>query len=804
MNHINIKLIWRNLWKHAKISAINIFGLSVSLAVAMLIVLFLQYEFSFDKTNSNQAAIYRLNTTFKYPNSPERPTAMAAITMGPYLNRTSNDIDNYLRIITDSENFLCKAGNQQASIGKSLQADSSFFSFFQYPLLYGNKTEAFNRPENILLTRPVSEELFGKKNPVGQTMEYTFALEADRDTTVQYIVSAVFEELPKNSHLQFDALTPLDSRQYESWQDNSRWHGVITNTYFQMRPLAGDRKAIAAKFPNLLKKEMPNSEMVGLSLQPLSDIHLGSTQLEFDNNNYQKSDRKYMQALALVAIFILLISGINFANLSTVLAMRRVREVGVRKSLGATDRQVLIQFLSEAMLLSFIGGTVALFWVELLRQPFLSLLGKDIDLRFSAMMFLTYFGIILIIGLLAGIFPATQAAGYTPLRAFQFRDSAVSVKRPFVQRLVIIQFMLAGLLIIGSLISYQQLSFLQNKDLGFSYEQVVELNLGSSNWTRSSALKKDLAAIPGVTAVAGSDATLGTMSGQRGLLVKNQETGTWENFPMNIIQTDEHFYDLYDMDIIAGRTPTPEGANTGQEFIVNEAFIEKVGWKNDPIGSEIKIATRMNRDGGRVVGVIKNIHHNTLHHSIEPVCFQASSYAPIVSIKTNSVNIKEVLQKAQLAWHTHIKDRPFDYQFMDEHFAQLYQSESRLSKILLVATILSILIACIGLLALSAFIIQQRTKEIGIRKVLGASTVGIVGLLSKDFLKLVIIAFIIASPFAYFFMDNWLQDFAYRINIDWWVFVLAGLVAVTLAFLTVGFQSMKAAMANPVESLRSE
>jgi putative ABC transport system permease protein len=804
MNHNNLKLIWRNLWKNAKFSAINIFGLSISLAVCFMLGLYLHFEYSFDGGNPNKASTYRLLTTFKYPNSPESTLAFSSAMMGPYLQRNCGDIEQYLRIVTENEEFLCRSDRRETTIGKSMAADSTFFSFFNFPLLYGDRSSAFARPENILLTRPVSEALFGTENPIGKTVEYTFAQYTGVDTTVSYLVSGVFDHLPDNSHLQFDALRPLDTRQYDYYDEGNRWHIVVANTYFRLHPSVKQAASLEASFPAVLQKEMPNSDMISLALQPFSAIHLESSHLSSDPNNYLKSDKKYLGVLGLVALFILIISSINFANLSTVLAMKRGQEVGVRKSLGASGGDVFAQFMGEAMLMAVLAGGLALLWTQLLGTPFFELLGRDLAHRYPPVILAGFGGLVLFLGLSAGIYPAMQAARHSALQAFQGAKTAVSVKRPFVQRLVVVQFVLSGILIIGSLICYQQLRFLKNKDLGFKYAQVIELNLGPNNWMRSPAMKKELAALPGVAAVSSSDNSLGNIGGQNGLLVRNPETKAWENHPMSIIRADYNYFDLYEMQLVAGRTPTPEAAKNELEFVVNEAFVKKMGWKDDPIGKEIMRAAVQVETPGRIVGVIKDIHHNDLRHAIEPICIQASEVSSILSLKVETANLPGVLKKVQAVWLSHIKDRSFQYRFMDERFAQLYDTENRLGKALLLATLLSIFIACLGLLALSAFIISQRTKEIGVRKVLGASIGSVVGLLSKDFLVLVVIAFAIASPLAYFFMDKWLQDFAYRIDIQWPVFALAGVVAVAVAFLTVSFQSMKAALANPVKSLRSE
>jgi putative ABC transport system permease protein len=796
-------LIFRNLWKNAHFSAINIFGLSVSLAVCMLIGLYLHFEFTFDRTHPAYQQMYRLNTTFKYPNSPESVRARSSIMMGPYLLRECRAIEGYLRVVEAVENKLLRTGRRDATIGKSYAVDTSFFSFFRYPLLWGDPATAFSRPENIVLARPVSEMLFGTESPIGKTIENTYTLPDGKDTTILYTVSGVLATLPHNSHLHFDALFPLDTRQYDAWDSGNRWHAVVTSTYFRLHPSVQNGWALEPTLAEALKKEMPNSEMIALTMQPFKDIHLNSTHL-FDENNYLQSNQKYVSVLGMVALFILFISSVNFANLSTVLALKRGQEVGVRKSLGASQGNIFRSFLIESSAMAFLAGGLGLLWACLLRVPFLQMLGRDFDLPFPTPLLLGFAGMVILLGLISGVYPAIEAARHGVLTAFQRHHKAISTKHPFVQRLVVAQFALSGMLIIGSLICYQQLNFLKTKDLGFQYAQVIEINLGFDNWMHANALKNDLAAIPGVEAVGSSDNSLGSIEAQNGVFVRNVETRQWENYPMNIIRADRAYFDLYEMKFATGSAPTREGALSELEYVVNESFVKKMGWKDDPIGKEIMRATYGNPTPGKVVGVIKDIHHNTLHHAINPICMQASEANTVISIKADPARMHEVLERTRAVWMQYIKDRPFDYQFMDDHFAQMYESENRLAQVLFFATLLSICIACLGLLALSAFVVSQRTKEIGIRKVLGASVANVTGLLAKDFLKLVVIAIVIASPVAYYFMQQWLADFAYRIDMQWWMFVVAGLLAVVIALLTVGGQAMKAALVNPVKSLKSE
>lgn len=806
MNSIFFKTAYRNIRKNAGFSAINIFGLSLSLAVGLLIAFFLQQEYGFDKGNSRNDQMYRLLTTFKYPNSPESTYALSSAMMGPYLYRQCGEMEQYLRVVTGMQEFLCKSDRREVVVGKSLEVDSSFFSFFNFPLLRGEPSQVFSHPENIVLTKNIATTLFGEQDPIGRTLEHSYTLPTGVDTTVFFVVSGVLQNLPFNSHLQFDALTLLNEGNFAYWNKDALWHGVVANTYFKLYSGETDFHKLEQSFPEMLQKEMPNSHMINLSLQPFKEIHLGSMHLAGDENNQFKSDRKYLGILVLIGVFILSIGSINFANLSTVLAMKRGLEVGVHKSLGASGANVLKQFLGEAVLMSVCAGCLSLLWVELLRNPFGAMLGRQTGLPVPLELVAGFICFTLLLGLCSGLYPALQAKKFSALQAFQKQTTALSVKKPFIQGLVVLQFALSGMLIMGSLVSYRQLQFIKNKDLGFRYDQVLEMDLGAGNWMHSVEMKKELSAIPGVLAVCGSDNSIGTINAQNGVLVRNVDTRSWENHPMSIIRADPEYFSLFEVQFVAGRAPTQEGAVNEKEYVVNESFVKKMGWQQNAVGQEIMRAGYYNDDraAGRIVGVIKDIHHNTLRHAIEPICIQASQFTPIVSVKIEISNTQKFLDAAAKIWPLHIKDRPLKYEFKDEHFARIYDAENRLGRALLLGTLLSIAISSLGLLALSSIVTGQRTKEIGIRKVLGASTEGIVGMLSKDFLKLVSLAILIAAPLAYVSMNKWLQDFAYRIHIGWWVIALTGVIMVAVAFLTISFQAVKAALANPVKSLRNE
>lgn len=488
-------------------------------------------------------------------------------------------------------------------------------------------------------------------------------------------------------------------------------------------------------FEKLLPKEMPNSQMIGLSLQPIADVHLGSMKLEYDLNNFQRSDRKYVYVLCLVAVFILLIGGINFTNLYSVLANRRMKEVAVRKSIGASRGDVIRQFLNESLLLASLAGVAAISAIWFLKAPFQELMGRALDMAMSPIFVAGMLGLAAFAGLAGGLIPALRLSNFSATRAFQQNATASSTKQPFISSLVVLQFSLSVVLIIGMVVCYRQLWFLRNKDLGYNTSQIVKMNLGSGNLLKYPTLKEALLKIPGVGAVSGSSHELGDIQSMMGLLVQNTETRAWENHPMNIIFADRSFFELHEMSFVYGGAPSVEGAATGREYVVNEAFLKKMGWKANPAGQGIMRAGLPEIEIGKIVGVVKDFHQSSLRTAIEPICIQASQVNQILEVKLAVADLSEMLPKISAVWSQQIIDRPFDYEFLDDHFAALYAAEEQLGRSLLVATFLAIAIACMGLLGLSAFIIQQHTKEVGIRKVLGATVAGITGVAGQRFFK---------------------------------------------------------------------
>ncbi|MCB9305373.1 MAG: ABC transporter permease [Lewinellaceae bacterium] len=794
----------RHFVKYPVISLVNLTGLALGLAVCGLIALFLRYEWAYDRSNPRADRSYRLVTTFKYPNSPERATALSAAPMGPFLQHNNPDVEAYLRVLTWEEDFLCRSEGRSAGVEKCLAVDSSFFSFFELPLRYGEPAKVFGHSNNILISEALNRQLFDGGNSLGRTLEHRYSRQSGKDTTVFYTIAGVFERTASPSHLQCDAIIPLDERQFESMDPNARWHGVVVNTYLRLRAQAPPPAQVATTFSGLLKGEMPNSQMIALDLQAMPDIHLGSMNLEYDYNNFEKSDRKYLYVLGLIALLILLIAGINFTNLSFALANRRMKEVAVRKTIGASRFDLIRQFMGESLLLACLAGALSLLLIPLLEPVFGRLIDRAPAWRIDASYIAGLGMLVLALGIVSGIFPALRLSQFSAAKAFQRHSRSGSVRQPFVRGLVVAQFSLSVMLIAGMLICYRQLWFLRHADMGYDPSQVIQVEMGDANYFKYPALKAEISRIPGVEAVSGSSHTIDAITTVNGVMVRRPDAGKWENFPMNIIRADANLFETLDLPFLAGTPPGPEQAATGRAYVVNESFLKKVGWKGDPLALQVIRNGLPETEIGRVAGVIRDFHQNTLHRPIEPICIQISEANSVLLVRLRTAARQETLAAISDIWKQQIADRPFDYAFLDDRFAAMYAAEERLGQSLLAATLLAILIACMGLLALSSFVIQQRSKEVGVRKVLGASVSSVVMLLSREYLVLVALAVVIATPPAWYLMQQWLEDFAYRIDIQVWVFAVAGLCAAAAAFATVGTISARAALANPVQALRDE
>jgi putative ABC transport system permease protein len=806
------KIALRSLLKNKMNTVINITGLSVGMVCCMLIVMYVADELSYDRYWANGERIYRMALERKYP---DRSTKYAIIpaSYAQDVKRDIPEVEESVRLIGLNGNAptLLKYQNQTLEERNVMLADSSFFRVFQVPLLEGQPDRVLNRPNTVVLTQSTAKRIFGRTNPIGKTLEIVQGPKLE--------VTGICEDLPKNVQFTFDFLA--STRGFPVAEQTNHINFSST-TYLLLKPNANP-DAVQAKFPALVAKyaagEVQRNFGVAFDqylkagngyfyfLQPLRSIHLDSN---LENELQANGSRTLVYMFMVIAAFVLLIACINFMNLATARSSERAKEVGIRKSLGSTKGQLATQFLTESVLLSLFSFTLAVVLVALLLPFFNDLAGKELSawflLRWNTLPVL--FILALLIGLLAGSYPAGVLSSFEPSKVL--KGKFLSTRQGYTLRngLVVFQFTISIILIISTLIVYRQLNYVQNKELGFSKEAVINVQGANFLDKNSEAFKQDISQIAGVETVGGTSATPGQPN-YFGITFKKE--GDPETVTGRGLITDDQYLQTMKMSMAAGR-PFSKAFNDSLSVVINEEAAKELGL-TDPIGKHVVSPDDFGREGDTevvytIVGVVKNFHFASLHQRIAPLFiindrwFGRNNNQIIMRVRSD--NPQAVLAQTQLIWKRYLPDQPFHYSFLESDWGALYQSEQVSQRIFGVFALLAILIACMGLLGLAIYIIQQRTKEIGVRKVLGASTPGIVVLLSKDFLKLVLIAFLIASPLAWYAMNRWLQDFAYKIDMEWWVFAIAGLLAMSIALLTVSYQSVKAALMNPVKSLRTE
>jgi len=788
-----LKTTLRNLRHHAVYTAINILGLTVGMAVCLLIVLFVMYEYRFDSMHSNADRIYRINEIQTFGGAIPQHVALSMYTMGPGLQDEFSEIEAFSRFIEGPD--ILEYENEIHMLDKTFLVDPAVFDIFDFELLYGDPAQVLLEPNAIAITLETAQRIFGVDDPRDEVI-----YEVDG---TPYTIKGILKNMPENSHLQFDALISISTMEEEPWMLN--WGNNWMNTYVLLHE-GTSPATMTHRFPEFLESKREGmTEQYEMYLQPLGDIHLGSTIVTHDYNNYQKFDRTYVNIFGMLALFILLLAAINFTNLSTARSSTRAREVGVRKAIGAHRHQLTFQFLADSIVQSVISFLFALI-VSLAVLGFVNQLsGRELALEslFAIEVWpLILLGVVLIGGM-AGLYPAYVLSAFKPVTVLKGKGAFSSRERGgwLKNSLVIAQFSIAIIMIIGTFLTYSQLDFLQNRNIGIDRDQVVVIPLSDESRNQYDVLREELARDVSVLGVTASFQRLGSNIHQWGLSAEDKE-GVMQDMAPSFLPVRENYFEFYDIEIVEGRGFS-EGmsADTNRAFIVNEAFVSEMGWE-EPIGKRIY---RGGDGQGMIVGVVRDFNFNSLHNEIAPLIAMASGeYMNELSIRIDGRNIEAALAHLETTWGAYINDRPFTYEFLDQHFAQLYLAEQRVSQIFGIIAGLAIFIACLGLLGLAAFAAQQRTKEMGIRKVLGASVHGIIGLMSKDFLKLVGVSILIASPIAYLAMRRWLEEFAFHIELTLLPFAMAGAIALLIAFLTVGIQSIKTATSNPVHALKHE
>ncbi len=799
-----LKTAWRNLWKNKTFSTINILGLAIGMAACIVILRFVFFERGFDGMHAKN--IYRLCEVQKFEGMvASQKVALSMYPMGNTLKEEFPEVKNFTRVRRQGEVDLNYEG-KRVFTEKMLVVDSTFLQVFDFETVNGPRESMLMKPNTIVLTEGLARKLFGDADPMGKTvMRYI-------GDTMALMVTGIIKNAPENSHLEFEALVPFSTIYNPRMSQN--WGGNWLTTYLV---LAGDVNVagMEKKFPAYLKRHMAEEDrwrFYELFLQPLKEVHAGSTSITHDYLNAKKFDKRYTYIFSIIAAIILAIACINFMNLSTARSAERAREVGVRKAIGARRSQLGWQFIGESILLSLMAMVFAILIVKLV----LPWVGDFSDRALKLPLFTNPYvlpGLIaatLLVGVLAGLYPAGYLASFEPVKVLKGSPKVGRNKGTLRNVLVVVQFSAAVFLIIATIFALKQLRFMQTRDRGFNGEQVMLIRLDNETNGKYESLKQELSSNSLVGGVTASQQRLGNNIHQTGVGFFSGN-GPKRELTSSAVVVDKDYLRVYKIPIITGSNfSTDPGAN-GREYVINETLAKEL-LKDDKKGAgyESLIGKRFgfgeNDSIERIVGVSKDFNFNTLHHKIETLAmFNQKDWGyGEMSIRINGDKARETIAFVESVWNKHVTGHPFKYTFLDEHFAKIYRADQQVSVVVGVLTGLAIIISCLGLFGLASFAAERRVKEIGIRKVLGASVQNIVMMLSRDFVKLVIIANLIAWPLAWFGVSNWLEDFAYRIDVSAWVFIVAGVVAVAIALFTVSFQAIRAGRLNPVETLKAD
>ncbi|MBS1531025.1 MAG: ABC transporter permease [Bacteroidetes bacterium] len=791
------KTAFRNLWRNKVFSVINIVGLSVGLACCMLIFLYAMDEVSYDRFNVNAPNIYHLVVDDKGADGQVHKFSSTGDMPGPDFKRQLPEVQDFVRIQGGS--YTIKRGNEVFD-QQALYVDSNFFSVFTFPMLYGKPEHALDDPHGIVLSEEVAEKYFGKGNPVGKTLDLKMG---DDNVSFQpFKITAVTKKSPQNSSIKIKMLLPKRLRQADT-----HWENFFENTFLVVKPGTNIRQ-LDAKINKIyltdaasqIKEDADkfgDKDKRSFSLQPLLTMHT-STDYPADNGLVDNSNPMYSYILSGIALFILAIACINFVNLTVARSLKRAREIGIRKVVGGQRRQLIMQFLGESFILSFIAFVLAVVLVVLVLPFFNTLANKALAFSYllSFKLVAGYIGIFLLTGLLAGFYPALVLSGFNPVQALYNRTSYVG-KNYLSKGLVVLQFTLATFLIISTITIYSQFNYLMNFDLGYNDKNVVSITAFGLDKTKLPLFKAELLKDPNILGVtADQGGRWGTMA--------HINNGQQQEFDMKHI--DEDYLPLFQVQMTKGRNFSKAMiSDSANSVLVNEEFVKAAGWKN-PIGQVVDFF--YNKKKYNVIGVVKNYHFLSLTEKLSPILYTMKPDYPLgnVFVKISDKNKSESLNRIQREFKAEFPVMPYQYKFKDAEVAEQYDKEAKWKQIVSFGAILTIFISCIGLFGLATLSGERRKKEIGIRKVLGASVRGIVRKLSTDFAVLVLISAVIAVPFAVLAVHKWLEDYPYRIDLAAyaWIFVAATVFVLLIALVTVSFQTIKAAVANPVNSLRSE
>ncbi len=802
-----LKIALRNLLKNKAFTFINLTGLAVGIASFILIILYVQDELSYDKFHENYDRIYRLRLSGKVANN-EFNMAVSCAPLAPALISDLPEVESAARM----KNYgfpVFRYDEKAFSEENCFWVDSTFFDIFTVRFLQGDP-KSLKDPSSIVITESMAKKYFGNEDPIGKLI--------NSDKRKDYKVTGVIADFPHNSHFHPDFLLSLYS--YEEYQ-NTSWLGNNFYTYALLKKGVSE-KEFESKIKELVKKYVGPQiqQALGISyeqlvqrsdnyeylLQPLSSIHLQS---HLEHEIEPNSDITYVYIFSSVALAILLIACINFMNLSTARSAGRAKEVGIRKTLGSDRFQLIKQFLSESILLSFLSIIFALIFVKLLIPTFNNVSGKHLDLtyfdNFTTIPLILLLGIL--VGFVAGIYPAFFLSSFIPTKVLKENSRSKGSKSWLRSGLVVFQFAVSVILFIGTVVVYNQLDFIQNKKLGFDKEHVIIIEKTDDLKDQIKTLKLQLLENPDIASVSNMGTIPGKAYGSNA--VRAESSPPDETHILWITAADYDFKKTFRIEMAAGRYFQRDRITDSTGIVINETAVKVLGIEGDPIGQNIVALGGRPEQNNKVpiIGVMKDFHFESLHSEIRPLGIynaQDQFRGRYTAVRIGTDDVRGALKFMENKWRNLASDQAFEYVFLDEEVGKLYSSEKRTGEIFTTFSILAIFIACLGLFGLAAYTAEQRTKEIGIRKAMGASIGSIVFLLTKEFTKWVLIATLIAWPLAFFMMNSWLEDFYYRIELDYAVFIWAGLSALFIALITVSYQALKAALVNPIKSLRYE
>jgi putative ABC transport system permease protein len=790
-----LKIAFRSLWKNKTSSAINISGLTIGLSCCLLIGLYIQHELSYDKFHKNGDRIVRVLMEYG-SGATITKTHYTGNKVAPAFQRNFAEIEKAVRM--EMRPRIIKNGETFFTEQRFFYADSTFFEIFSFRLLRGDARKVLEAKNTVVLSNSTAKKYFGNADPIGKTLK----VGADG---IDYTVTGIAEDARSNSQIRYDFIASFSSLGLEG---ETYWNANYS-TFFLMKDLPSIA-SLQNKIPGFMKKEMEGEEGGGLPnfwLEPFTSIHLYSKYDGFEPN----SSSTYVYIIAAVALLILAIACFTYINLSTARSMERAKEVGIRKVVGAFKKQIFWQFIGESIIVSVIALVLSIGVVALTMPYFNQLTDKSLNALalFNPFTIGLFIFVLCTISLLAGSYPAIILAAFQPIKvlkgSFKNTDSGLWVRKS----LIVFQFVISVFLIVATIVIQSQLHYIQNKKLGYDREHVVVLPVDYKMLKNIETIKTEMRANPNILSVSRAVNTPTHIVGGYGMRRADMPDDQFLNIKANPV--DEDYIKTSGLELVAGKGLSAqdirdvnfeENEKRRYSYILNESAVKLLGWTaEEAVGKKIFLG---NQRPGLIKGVVKDFHFESLHTAIEPLILFPDNFASVMMVKVSGNNMQQTITFMENKWKKLVPHRPFDYHFMDEDFNKLYASEMRTASILKIFAGTAILLACLGLFGLSSYAAQQRIKEIGIRKVLGASVSNIVSILSKDFIRLAAVASVIAVPVSWWAMSKWLQDFTYRIQLSWYVFLAAGLVAMLITLITVGFQAIRAALSNPVKSLRSE